>query len=71
MKAKILSYSRSSGAFAGVSLKGMTLNQDEGANKAVYGKELHSDQILGGGIATPAAAKPLTQILVKYSPKGI
>ena len=49
MKAKILSYSRSSGAFAGVSLKGMTLNQDEGANKAVYGKELHSDQILGGG----------------------
>ena len=41
MKAKILSYSRSRGAFAGVSLTGMTLNQDEGANKAVYGKELN------------------------------
>jgi SH3 domain-containing YSC84-like protein 1 len=71
MKAKILSYSRSRGAFAGVSLTGMTLNQDEGANKAVYGKELSSEQILGGGVAMPAGAKPLTQVLTKYSPKGI
>jgi lipid-binding SYLF domain-containing protein len=71
MKAKILSYSRSRGAFAGVSLTGMTLNQDEDANKAVYGKQLDSEQILGGGVAMPAGAKPLTQVLVKYSPKGI
>ena len=71
MKAKILSYSRSRGAFAGVSVKGMTLNQDEDANKAVYGKPLDSVQILGGGIAMPAGAKPLAQILTKYSPKGV
>jgi lipid-binding SYLF domain-containing protein len=71
MKAKILSYSRSRGAFAGVSLNGMTLNQDEDANKAVYGKQLDSTQILEGGVAPPPGAKPLTQVLVKYSPKGI
>jgi lipid-binding SYLF domain-containing protein len=71
MKAKILSYSRSRGAFAGISLTGMTLNQDEDANKAVYGKQLDSEQILGGSVAMPAGAKPLTQVLVKYSPKGI
>jgi lipid-binding SYLF domain-containing protein len=71
MKAKILSYSRSRGAFAGVSVKGMTLHQDEDANKAVYGKPLDSVQILGGGIETPAGAKPLAQVLNKYSPKGV
>ena len=71
MKAKILSYSRSRGAFAGVSVKGMTLHQDEDANKAVYGKPMDSVQILGGGIAMPAGAKPLEQILTKYSPKGV
>lgn len=71
MKAKILSYSRSRGVFAGVSLTGMTLNQDEGANKAVYGKQLDSAEILNGNVTMPAGAKPLTQMLTKYSPKGI
>jgi SH3 domain-containing YSC84-like protein 1 len=71
LKAKILSYSRSRGAFAGVSLTGITLHQDEDANTAVYGKELQADQILGGGIATPAGAQPLIKILNKHSPKGV
>ena len=71
LKAKILSYSRSRGVFAGVSLTGTTLHQDEDANKAVYGKELPADQILAGGIATPAGAQPLIKILTKYSPKGL
>jgi lipid-binding SYLF domain-containing protein len=71
MKAKILSYSRSRGVFAGISLKGTTLHQDEDANKAVYGKPLDSVAILGGGVPMPAAAKPLTQVLTKYSAKGV
>jgi lipid-binding SYLF domain-containing protein len=70
MKAKILSYSRSRGAFAGVSLQGVTMNQDEGANKAVYGKQVGSDEILHGGVTMPAGAMPLIQVLTKYSPKG-
>jgi SH3 domain-containing YSC84-like protein 1 len=71
MKAKILSYSRSRGAFAGVSLQGTTLHQDEDANKAVYGKPVESEEILGGKVTAPAGAKPLTSILTKYSPKGV
>ena len=71
MKAEILSYSRSRGVFAGVSLKGTSLHQDEDANKAVYGKELDSDVILAGTMAVPAGAKPLIQMLTKYSPKGV
>ena len=53
------------------SLQGTTLHQDEDANKAVYGKPLGSDEILGGKVTAPAAAKPLNSILTKYSPKGI
>jgi len=71
MKAKILSYSRSRGAFAGVSLQGTTLHQDEDANKAVYGKALDSAEILNEKMPAPAAAKPLNSILTKYSPKGV
>ena len=70
MKAKILSYSRSRGVFAGVSLKGTTMNEDEDANSAVYGKPLHSDEILAGGVAIPAGAKPLTEVLTKYLTEG-
>jgi len=71
MKSKILSYSRSRGAFAGVSLQGTTLHQDEDANKGVYGKKLGSEEILNGKVTVPAAAKSLNSILTKYSPKGV
>jgi lipid-binding SYLF domain-containing protein len=70
MKAKILSYSRSRGVFAGVALKGTTLNQDGNANEALYGKEIDAKDILAGQIATPSAAEPVNQVLTKYSPKG-
>jgi len=70
MKAKILSYSRSRGVFAGLELKGATLNQDGNANKALYGREIDAAEILGGKVATPAAAKSVVDILMRYSPKG-
>ena len=71
MKAKILSYSRSRGAFAGVSLTGTTLHTDEDANKAVYGKPVEAAEILHEKTPVPAAAKPLVSVLSKYSPKGV
>ena len=71
MKAKILSYSRSKGAFAGVSLSGVTLHQDEDANKAVYGKKLDATEILAGSVPMAPAAKPLVDTLTKHSPKGV
>jgi len=70
MRAKILSYSRSRGVFAGLELKGTTLNQDRNANKSLYGKEIDAPDILGGKVETPPAAKPVIDALTKYTPKG-
>ena len=72
MKAEILSYSRSRGVFAGVSLEGSTLRSDGGANKNLYGKELNAEQIVAGSaVKTPAAGQPLVDLLNKRSPKNL
>jgi lipid-binding SYLF domain-containing protein len=69
MKAEILSYSRSRGLFAGVSLEGSTLRSDGGANKNLYGKELSAAEIvLKGAVKAPASAESLSSILNKKSP---
>ena len=70
MKAKILTYSRSSGVFAGVSLSGSTLKQDNDANKELYGKPIEAVEILSGKTPAPPAAAPLTTALANYSPMG-
>jgi lipid-binding SYLF domain-containing protein len=71
MKAEILSYSRSRGLFAGVSLEGSTLRSDGGANKNLYGKELSATQIIvEGGAKTPPSAQALISLLSKKSPKN-
>jgi lipid-binding SYLF domain-containing protein len=69
LKAEILSYSRARGVFAGVSLEGSTMRSDEGANKALYGKELSAKQIVQGGVVkAPAAGLPLIHLLNKVCP---
>lgn len=70
MKAKILSYSRSSGVFGGVALKGSTLKQDNDANKELYGKQMDAAVILSGKVAAPAGAASFTGALAKASPTG-
>lgn len=69
MTAEILSWSRSRGAFAGVSLDGATLRNDIDENQAMYGQRWTSKQILGSGAKHPAAAGKLISILNKYSPR--
>jgi lipid-binding SYLF domain-containing protein len=72
MKAEILSYSRSRGLFAGVSLEGSTLRSDGGANENLYGRKLNaSDIILKGAVKTPAAGASLIALLNKKSPKNL
>ena len=72
MRAEILSYSRSRGLFAGISLEGSTLRSDGGANKNLYGKELTAEQIIAGGaVKTPAAGQDLIDLLTKRSPKNL
>jgi lipid-binding SYLF domain-containing protein len=71
MRAEILSYSRSRGLFAGVSLEGSTLRPDNGANEKVYGRRLTAKQILREGrVGVPAAAHLLDAQLQKASPKN-
>jgi lipid-binding SYLF domain-containing protein len=69
MSAEILSWSRSRGLFAGVSLDGATLRNDLDENKAMYGQRWTSKQILGSGAKIPAMAARLLAALNKYSPR--
>ena len=72
MKAEILSYSRAKGLFAGISLEGSTLRADDGANKAIYGKELSAKEIVREGkVRAPAAARQLLAELTKASPRHV
>ncbi len=71
MRAEMLSYSRSRGLFAGISLEGSTLRPDNRANEKLYGRELSVKQILRQGkVAPPAAAHEMLAELNKYSPKN-
>jgi len=67
MHAEILSWSRSKGLFAGVSLDGATLRNDLDENQALYGQRWTSKQILGSGAKMPEAASKLITVLNKYS----
>src|SRR5690242_11644525 len=67
MHAEILSWSRSRGVFAGVSLQGATLREDLEDNQELYGKAYENREILAGKLATPAAASKLISLLDKYS----
>jgi SH3 domain-containing YSC84-like protein 1 len=69
LKAEILSYSRSKGLFAGISLEGSTLRSDGGADENLYGKKLNAEDILAKhAVQTPAAAAQLVALLNKKSP---
>jgi lipid-binding SYLF domain-containing protein len=67
MTAEILSWSRSKGLFAGISLDGATLRNDIDENQALYGQRWTSKQILGSGAKMPEAASKLIAELNKYS----
>lgn len=71
MRAEILSYSRSRGLFAGVSLEGSTLRPDNKANKRLYGREISaSDIALGAKASVPASGRHLVGLLQKASPRN-
>ena len=71
MKAELLSYSRSRGAFAGISLEGSTLRSDGGANENLYGRKLNAEDILlKNAVKTPPAGVALRSVLNKKSPKN-
>lgn len=69
LTAEILSWSRSRGVFAGVSLDGSTLRNDIDENQIMYGQRWDNKQILTSGAKPPAAAGKLLSALNKYSPR--
>ena len=72
MHSEILSYSRSRGLFAGVSLEGSTLRQDSSANEKVYGHKISARQIVRQHAAgTPAAGQLMVSTLQKASPRNL
>jgi lipid-binding SYLF domain-containing protein len=70
LKAEILSYARSRGAFAGLSLEGATMRPDTEENKKLYARAITNKEILEQGVPTPPAAKILTSALNRSSMTG-
>jgi lipid-binding SYLF domain-containing protein len=71
MRAEVLSYSRSRGLFAGISLEGSTLRSDGSANRKLYGRSLSAKEIVREGkVGVPAAGNELISLLNKNSPKN-
>lgn len=71
MRAEILTYSRSRGLFAGVSLEGSTLRSDGSANRKLYGRNLSAKEIVREGkVGIPTAGHELVSLLNKNSPKN-
>jgi lipid-binding SYLF domain-containing protein len=69
LNAEILSYSRSKGAFAGISLTGAVVQADHSGDKAMYGSNATRREILDGQVKVPTAARGLETELDKYGSK--
>jgi len=71
MRAEVLSYCRSRGLFAGISLEGSTLRSDGSANRKLYGRSLSAKEIVREGkVPVPGAGSELISLLDKDSPKN-
>ena len=69
MNAEMLSYSRSRGLFAGISLQGATLRPDGETNRELYGREATNREILTGDFKTPPVAGRFEHALNRESPQ--
>jgi len=70
LRSEILSYSRSRGLFAGISLEGSTIRPDNKANEQIYGQKLETKQIvLSNKVRVPAAAEQLVSTLDAKTPR--
>ena len=71
MRAEILSYSRSRGLFAGVSVEGSTLRPDDDANEQIYGHAIKAKEIVRSEhMVVPVAGRQLVNVLEKSAPRN-
>ena len=71
MRAEILTYSRTRGLFAGVSLDGASVRPDKDANKRLHGRAVEAKELLTKGGNIPAAAAPFVEALTKHAPRNV
>ena len=67
MKAEVLTYSRSRGAFAGINLNGAAIKQDKDETALLYGKFYPFETILSGKVSPPASAQNFLATVRKYA----
>jgi lipid-binding SYLF domain-containing protein len=71
MRAEILSYSRTRGLFAGISLEGSTLRPDDDATADVYGRKLRAREIvIDGNVSVPKSGRHLVSVLQRHTPRN-
>ena len=71
MRAEVLSYSRSRGVFAGISLEGATLRPDDEASERVYGHAIKAKDIVRGAKShVPTTGRHLIRVLEKSAPRN-
>jgi lipid-binding SYLF domain-containing protein len=71
LRSEILSYSRSRGLFAGVSLEGASLRPDDDATALVYGHKMTARNIVTGtDVGVPASGRHLVDVLEKHAPRN-
>ena len=66
LRAEILSYSRTHGVFAGVSLDGAVVQADKSGDRAMYGDNVDRHEILRGRVNVPESARPLLREIAGY-----
>ena len=67
MNAEILTWSRSRGAFAGISLEGAIVQPDRSGNEAMYGANARPQDIVNGSVKVPKAAEGLVSEVARYA----
>ena len=70
MRAEMLSWSRSRGVFAGLSLQGATLRQDVSDNADIYGRRLTNKEIINGHVPWPTDASEFHSVLDRYAARA-
>jgi SH3 domain-containing YSC84-like protein 1 len=70
MRAEVLTYSRARGVFAGLSLNGVSIRQDQDSTRNFYGHMIPYRSLLTGLTPVPADANPFVEPLRKYAGKG-
>jgi lipid-binding SYLF domain-containing protein len=70
LNAEVLSYSRSKGAFAGLTLEGAVIEQDSDSTIAIYGKDASFEKVLRGSVPPPAPAAPFMSAVARAAHKA-